>query len=253
MLRKGFTLIELLIVITIIAILAGAAIPYVQDYVEDARISRAKADLDEIRNALVRYELDRGIAYTATGTSLLVGPYLDKAPIDPWGVPYFISATSSVAFSVGPNRDSNNPEVNGTAGTNGDDVPREFRAPLALSKAYWIDNDKSGTVNNNDTINLRFTRGALVADINALTNADLQILVKGAAAAGYTIAAGATATDTYTATSKEAVLYLSTVGTPFVPGRDTINIQVPANLTDSSYAPFGPNECATNSVVIQTF
>ncbi|MBI3037584.1 prepilin-type N-terminal cleavage/methylation domain-containing protein, partial [bacterium] len=32
-LRKGFTLIELLIVVTIIAILAGAAIPYVQDYI----------------------------------------------------------------------------------------------------------------------------------------------------------------------------------------------------------------------------
>jgi len=41
LMKKGFTLIELLIVITILAILAGAAVPYVQDYVEDARIAAA--------------------------------------------------------------------------------------------------------------------------------------------------------------------------------------------------------------------
>ncbi|HNV71560.1 MAG TPA: prepilin-type N-terminal cleavage/methylation domain-containing protein, partial [Candidatus Ozemobacteraceae bacterium] len=62
--RKGVTLIELLIVVTILSILAGAAIPYVQDYVEDSRIGRARADIDEIRNALARYEVERGQAYT---------------------------------------------------------------------------------------------------------------------------------------------------------------------------------------------
>ena len=58
--KKGFTLIELLIVITIMAILAGAAVPYVQDYVEDARIAKAREDLGELRNAIMRYEVERG-------------------------------------------------------------------------------------------------------------------------------------------------------------------------------------------------
>ena len=82
--RKGFTLIELLIVITIMAILAGAAVPYVQDYVEDARIAKCREDLGELRNAIMRYEVERnklfdpsaeGLA-TDTWQQLLIGPFL---------------------------------------------------------------------------------------------------------------------------------------------------------------------------------
>ncbi len=256
MLRKGFTLIELLIVITIIAILAGAAIPYVQDYVEDSRIARCKSDLDLVRTALIRFELDRGVTYNATSSAMLVGPYLDKAPFDPWGAPYCISATSSVVFSGGPNRDSSNPDYGGAAGTSGDDVARDFRPPLALSKAYWVDSDKSGTVNANDKIKLRFTRGVLLSDINGpLAAGDLRLMVNGAAqATAFTYTTTATATDTWTATSKDCDVTVLTTGSPvFIPGRDTINVQVPANVQDAAVAPFGPNNCATNSVVIQSF
>jgi len=49
--KSGFTLIELLIVVTIMSVLAGAAIPYVQDYLDDARFAKVKTDLDEIKNA----------------------------------------------------------------------------------------------------------------------------------------------------------------------------------------------------------
>ncbi|HNW35800.1 MAG TPA: prepilin-type N-terminal cleavage/methylation domain-containing protein, partial [Candidatus Ozemobacteraceae bacterium] len=54
--KTGFTLIELLVVIAIIAILAGAALPYVQAYVEESRISKAKGDLEEVGKALAIYE-----------------------------------------------------------------------------------------------------------------------------------------------------------------------------------------------------
>lgn len=257
MLRKGFTLIELLIVITIIAILAGAAIPYVQDYVEDARISRAKADLDEIRNALIRFELDRGVAYNATPTTDLVGPYLDKAPIDPWGVPYCISATNSIAFTAGPNRDSDTVEFDaaGAAGSNGDDVARDFRPPLALSKAYWIDVDKSGTVNDADKVKVRFTRPALVVDVNALVQTDWNFTINGAGTTLTAVTTAAVSPDASTGTCKEADLTLTTVGaTVFIPGRDTINyVDGTTNLTDSSVAPYGPNECRDNLVLIQSF
>lgn len=158
MLRKGFTLIELLIVITIIAILAGAAIPYVQDYVEDARISRVRADLEELKNGLIRYELDRGEVWnsSASTTAALIGPYLAKPLSDPWGSPYYVNGTSSFVLSPGADR----------VASTGDDITVEFRPPLALSRAYWEDTNQDGSVSNGDTLILRFTRpvGTTVAN-----------------------------------------------------------------------------------------
>ena len=148
MLRKGFTLIELLVVITIIAILAGSAIPYVQDYVEDGRYARAKQDLDEIRNALARFEIDRGVLYTTGNISALIGPYLSKSIVDPWGGAYVVSTGTSKISSNGPNG----------IGDDGDDVSEEFRPPLALSKAFWEDTNQNGVVDTGDSLIMKFTR-----------------------------------------------------------------------------------------------
>lgn len=56
--KKGFTLIELLIVITIIAILAGAAVPYYNDYVVESRRSVLKSNLATIRKAINQFRAD---------------------------------------------------------------------------------------------------------------------------------------------------------------------------------------------------
>lgn len=162
MLRKGFTLIELLIVITIIAILAGAALPYVSDYVEDARISKAKRDLFEIKNALVRWEVDNARFWPTADTTIsnLAGNYLEKNLIDPWGNAYVIDPPSSLVYCWGPDG------VDGS-GT-GDDFSIDFRPPLAISKAYWIDMDKDTYVSTGDNISLRFTRPC--GNIGANTN-----------------------------------------------------------------------------------
>lgn len=146
--KKGFTLIELLIVITIIAILVGAVLPYVQQYVEDSRISRAKQDLNEIRNALVRYETDQSKPYEFTSLSRLVGPYLNKGMADPWGSAYVIAPASSTCYSVGPDR----------VGNTGDEVVVDFRPPLAISKVYWEDTNKSSQPDDGDKLMVKFTR-----------------------------------------------------------------------------------------------
>ena len=241
MLRKGFTLIELLIVITIIAILAGAAIPYVQDYIEDARISRARADMNEIKNALTRYELDRGIDYAAANIGDLIGPYMDKAIVDPWGTPYLIVGVDSQVRSSGPNRNDDLGIV--------DDINVDFRPPLAISKAYYVDVDNSGTVTTNDTIRVRFTRPTLAADY-PLDATDFGYGLNGAAPAP--IGAAADATITAGGSSREAVITLTAAApVSFVTGRDTIAYLGTGNLHDTSLLPVGGIECKDNEYVIK--
>lgn len=164
MLRKGFTLIELLIVITIIAILAGAAVPFVQEYVEDARLAKVRADMDVLSAALTRYEIERGYYDLENGHSQddLVGPFIQRVIVDPWGQPYQIFAASSLIRSVGS-------EIN---------VDRFFRPAMAPTRAYWIDIGLTGTIETNDHVRIHFTRPvdeatAIVGNFEALHGAGL--------------------------------------------------------------------------------
>jgi general secretion pathway protein G len=162
MLRKGFTLIELLIVITIIAILAGAAIPYVADYVEQSKVSRCKVDMSRVRDALTRWELDRSIwPSDETSPAKLVGPYLQKAAVDPWGKPYKIDGYRSLVYSCGPNQ-------NDDKGT-GDDIAQAFRPRMAATKVQWVDNTGDGTIDIGDSIVISCTRPVLSTSLSAST------------------------------------------------------------------------------------
>ena len=154
--RKGFTLIELLVVITIIAILAGAALPYVQNYVSESRIAKAKSDLDEISRALVIYESREG-DYNKKSVEDLTGRYLDRSPIDPWGVPYVVATESGIVYSLGPDRkDADAGEQYAF-----DNIEVSYVPPLALVSVKWVDKNKSGAVdtqNVQDELHLTFSR-----------------------------------------------------------------------------------------------
>ncbi|MFH2137506.1 MAG: type II secretion system protein GspG [Candidatus Omnitrophota bacterium] len=69
--RKGFTIIELLVVIMVIAILVGIAIPRFKGVQDEANISKAKAELKVLQTAVESYYMNQTPnAYPATSTTI---------------------------------------------------------------------------------------------------------------------------------------------------------------------------------------
>ena len=101
--RAGFTLLEIMVVVFILGLLATIVAPKIIGRTDDARRTKAIADLKGIEQALNLYRLDSG-GYPSTeqGLDALVhrpekppvprawnpNGYLERVPLDPWGAPY---------------------------------------------------------------------------------------------------------------------------------------------------------------------
>jgi general secretion pathway protein G len=98
--QGGFTLIEIMVVVLILGLLAALVVPKIVGRTDEARVTRAKADIKAIESALNLFKIDNGF-YPNTGEglqALVSAPprarkwnpdgYLDKIPVDPWGAEY---------------------------------------------------------------------------------------------------------------------------------------------------------------------
>ena len=97
--KGAFTLLELMIVIVILGILATIVMPRIMGRPEQARRTKAVAEIRNIEAALHLFKTDTGrFPTTAEGLNVLIADpgikgykpeaYLPKVPFDPWGNPY---------------------------------------------------------------------------------------------------------------------------------------------------------------------
>lgn len=100
---EGFTLIEIMVVVVILGILGALIVPNIIGRPDEARVTAARADIQQVGNSLELYRLDNGVYPSSDqGLDALVEEpagfpeprnwnpqgYLKRLPVDPWGEPY---------------------------------------------------------------------------------------------------------------------------------------------------------------------
>jgi general secretion pathway protein G len=100
--QRGFTLIEIMVVVIIIGLLAAVIVPSVINKVDEARVAKAKSDIQGLETALTMFRLDNS-KYPTTDQGLQslvqqptdpsirhwrIGGYLQRVSKDPWGADY---------------------------------------------------------------------------------------------------------------------------------------------------------------------
>ncbi len=137
--EEGFTLVELMVVIVIIGLLATVVMINVLPSQDRAMVTKAKADIATLEQAMEMYRLDN-LTYPGSGDGLKAlvaapagltqasryrpGGYIRSLPNDPWGRPYQFAAPGKSGpfdiYSLGadgaPGGDEDNADIYGGEG-----------------------------------------------------------------------------------------------------------------------------------------
>jgi general secretion pathway protein G len=136
--EKGFTMIEMMVVLIIIAVLIAGGIKFYSGYMENARVTKAKAQISTMQAALDSYYAEKS-AYPNDVDQLLNAGIrvaddtntqsIELEALDPWGEKYEYKVTDTNSYQVytgydnvqgqkgyhvvgdGSNGESNPPEV----------------------------------------------------------------------------------------------------------------------------------------------
>jgi len=98
---KGFTLVELLIVIIILSVLSGIAIPVYLNFSNRAKESAAKTEMSNIANALGLYKADNEDYPSDFNDDILIGYLKDYKTTDVWGNSYvYVSGSDHQTYTL---------------------------------------------------------------------------------------------------------------------------------------------------------
>lgn len=167
--RKGFSLIELMVVLLVISTIMIFAVEEYRRHIEDAKIARAKADLDELVKAVRLFNIREGksfriATFTIADLGNFVGTYLEKEPSkDPWGNFYRHAPELGVVFSPGPNGRADILSENASA-TYDDIIVRYLPENFFITQADYVDANLNNLIDFGDYIEVRFSRPAVLRD-----------------------------------------------------------------------------------------
>ncbi len=161
--NKGFALIELLVTMLIISALLIFAIEEYRRYIASTRITRARADIDELIKAVRLYNIKETRQFEtevfsppALGT--FIGTYLEKEPPrDPWGVYYLHDPKQGIVFSCGPD---GRPQTTNVASESDDVAVYYLPQSFFITRAEYVDTNLNNVVDISDYIDLTFSRPA---------------------------------------------------------------------------------------------
>ena len=159
-----------LVGVAVLAFCVGLAVPFFQDNLVDAQQTKARQDIDVIRNAITLHDAQNR---PISGTKLtpLLGRYLMELPNDPWGNPYLLDANVGLILSYGADA------IAGGKGSD-EDIFSYYKGPITIERVQY--EGAFGIPQKGNKLIITLSKAFELVDENALFKS-LEIMTGGGA------------------------------------------------------------------------